>query len=437
MMFTAAAFMIAFSTIVCFASAAEQIPLCAHALTEPERLMCELVYDIDQKSRAAAQAPTKQNSAYNCKDLNCLCPYYNGSVIAQDGSCILENGKKLQRVTRKEYRRMSDEERSRFHAAMNQLKQSGEFDVIAAWHLNLPHGAHGGPAFALWHREYSKRFEIALRLLDPEVSLPYWDPVLDQNLPDSRDSILWSPLFFGETDSSNFVVTGPFANWTTSDGYPAVRRELGRIKQSTLFTEEQVESVYKQTSLERGVFAYVAPHKGCIVEQPDISTLEYLHGNPHIWVGGHMGNPFTSANDPLFFVYHGFTDLLWENWRQMHQTREQRENDFVADIIECSPPQHFRLADMKPFDGMRNIDGLSNAYTDNLYQYEQRPTCSRTQPDCGSIYLFCDTAHGAPRCLSKMREGGKCDGLGRPDVCFDGVCQNGRCMTKNANTGKQ
>ncbi|KAJ1363631.1 hypothetical protein KIN20_023544 [Parelaphostrongylus tenuis] len=92
---------------------------------------------------------------------------------------------------------------------------------------------------------------------------------------------------------------------------------------------------------------------------------------------------------------------------------------------------------MAPFSPMVNLDGLSNQYTDNLYQYDPRPTCSRSRPNrCGSKYLFCDLSHGNPHCASKIVVGGRCGGYtNNEDRCYLGRCVNNICiMVSRPNT---
>jgi tyrosinase len=74
--------------------------------------------------------------------------------------CNLPNGQQLRKSVRKEYRVMSDEERNRYHGAMLAIKRNGAFDEIARLHSQFAEsgGAHSGPAFLPWHREFIKRW---------------------------------------------------------------------------------------------------------------------------------------------------------------------------------------------------------------------------------------------------------------------------------------
>ena len=58
---------------------------------------------------------------------------------------------------------LTDEERNRFHAALNEVKSFqigdyGYYDYLSDYHVteNSP-GAHFGPAFYGWHKQYILR----------------------------------------------------------------------------------------------------------------------------------------------------------------------------------------------------------------------------------------------------------------------------------------
>lgn len=81
---------------------------------------------------------------------------------------------------------LSVEERDALFRAMNALKHK-YIDNVSIWDLHtLVHypdsapGAHWGPAFLPWHREFLRQFEQALREQVPGVALPYWDSTLDE-----------------------------------------------------------------------------------------------------------------------------------------------------------------------------------------------------------------------------------------------------------------
>ncbi|WKX90866.1 hypothetical protein Q1695_009596 [Nippostrongylus brasiliensis] len=248
-------------------------------------------------------------------------------------------------------------------------------------------------------------------------------------MPDSRDSILWTNEFFGES-TGGVVVGGPFREFRTLEGLPRIRRDIGA--KGKLFSEDEIDFFLSQRDINQ-VLAFSAPKEGCPF-QPSFNALEYTHGNVHIYVGGEMYDQATAGNDPTFYLHHAFVDHIWEIYRQKMQSRSERERAYPPDNAACASEHHFSSAFMRPFPPMRNADGLSNMYTDNLYTYSPRPSCSMGN-DCGSKYLYCDRSHGQPRCASKIKPGGNCAGLTNgEDACYNGQCVGGRCVAGSVQT---
>lgn len=54
-----------------------------------------------------------------------------------NGNCILANGYPLPMAYRKEYRMMTDDERRRWHFALQTMKRNGEYDRFAREHQSV------------------------------------------------------------------------------------------------------------------------------------------------------------------------------------------------------------------------------------------------------------------------------------------------------------
>ncbi|CAJ0932624.1 unnamed protein product, partial [Mesorhabditis belari] len=343
---------------------------------------------------------------------------------ARSGCTTGKGHTRLKRETkksmRKEIRLMSQQEREKLFEAMNKLK-SKQVDNINAWDLHtLVHypdsapGAHWGPAFLPWHREFLRQFEVALQKEVPGVAMAYWDSTLDQGLPDPADSVLWTDELMG--NGNGYVKTGPFKDWDTNVLMPLSQvpvkklyRMTGGRAQDRLMSPRDVEWILSRSKFENLVFCHD-------------TTFESIHGLSHAWVGGFMFVIRVSPNDPAFYMHHAFIDNLWEQFRHRRQNRWQRENDWSRN--SCNRNQD-AYAQMKPFS-MTNRDGLSNNYTDLWYEYEPVVHCTESRPYCDSPYLWCDEK--LHRCRSRIVRGGNCTGFEGTSICYESVCIRNVCQ---------
>ncbi|KAI6175928.1 Tyrosinase-Cu-bd domain-containing protein [Aphelenchoides bicaudatus] len=363
-----------------------------------------------------------------CLDYKCICPAFKGTV--KDEKCILPSGEVLAKSVRKEYRQMTKDEREAYVKMMNEMQEDGTYRLIGVIHQAA--GVHSGPSFFPWHREFLKRTEFIFRLYNHTLAIPYWDSVLDSYLPNPADSVWFSKHLMGEADKNGDVYNSVFKNFTTLDDRPTFRRKLGKAIDGELMNNNRIDWIMDQTNITHGILAYSMPLIGCDPYEMDDKFLEYSHDYVHYFVNGDMEDRTTSSNDPIFFTHHSFVDYLWELWRLKQQTRKERETVYPPDNMDCMPPWHFRKAKMPLLKPYRNIDGMSNIYSDNLVDYAPRPTCQTSSEECKSEFLWCDTLAVEAHCVSKIKLNGNCTGFEwSKEACYEGRCVDGVCQDES------
>jgi tyrosinase len=270
---------------------------------------------------------------------------------------------------RKNQAMLSADEKSRFVSAVLGLKASGKHDQYVSDHRDAAHGAHRGPAFFPWHREFLRRFELDLQSIDPNVTLPYWDWSVDN----SPSSSIWDSSFLGGNGrtSDGKVMDGPFAfdagNWRlnvvpSEDPSPFLKRQFGRSAPS-LPTPEQITAALNATPYDVAPWNMTSP-SGFRNRLEGWISGPQLHNLVHVWVGGSM-LPMTSPNDPVFFLHHCFVDKLWADWQTQHPGEGYRPTSGAH--------AGHNLNDlMQPWNNVRPADVLDHHALG--YSYDTEPT---------------------------------------------------------------
>ena len=161
---------------------------------------------------------------------------------------------------------------------------------------------HGTPLFLPWHRAYLYFFELDMRDRVPEYknfAIPWWNWTSNlshsKGLPAAYTKTGKNPLRSAEVDPKAIQEAAAqgvtFAPKTSrSPGNPAL-----------LPTKEKIDEI-----LELGDFLDFS------------SQLEDVHGDVHVWVGGHMQSIAVAAFDPIFWAHHAMIDRLWRIWQIKH-----------------------------------------------------------------------------------------------------------------------
>lgn len=232
------------------------------------------------------------------------------------------------------------------------------------------------------------RYEESLQEIDPSVTLPYWDSLLDQYMDDSAASLIFSAEFMGNGNGE--VTSGPAANWQTETG--PLTRNVG--VEGELFLFEEIHNITTRTR-----FVEICG----MTRDMESYGLEFHHGDIHLWVGGNMAELNTAADDPLFWMHHANVDRIWELQRQNAlRAGVDIDNDYPTNPEDYGNENHAPDAEFGLLrSDLRVRDGVSRSLTQGIYEYDPTPTCSARSLDCGSNKLRCVQLNGRHMCISK------------------------------------
>ncbi len=160
---------------------------------------------------------------------------------------------------------------------------------LVAIHGDMSHNMHrmmagdtGQLRFLYWHRRYLLEFEAALKSVNANAFIPYWNWAVDRAIPPFIAGFL--PQVFVPAAGGN-----PAATYQ-------VQRDPGH--QASLPTVSQIQALITHKYSYRR-FA---------------GLLETAHDNVHEWVGGTMSNIPPAPADPLFWMHHAQVDRIFDLW---------------------------------------------------------------------------------------------------------------------------
>ena len=292
-------------------------------------------------------------------------------------------------AVRKNVYNLTDAEWAKLVQAIKGLKTSGRYDsVYVRGHFDVVNhptpppsggsdqrnGAHRGPAFFPWHREFLRRYErdLQAQASDPNLGLPYWDWATDSGL--GKDAPIFQDKRMGGTGTP--VTNGDF---TLAKGWKVTQQELGgvmvpqdrglnRVLASgvpTLPTQAQLDAALAIATYDAANWnTFTASFRNTAEGWLPVAGQDppNLHNRVHVFVGGDM-EPSSSPNDPIFFFHHCFVDKIWADWQAMHPASE-----YLPKVAAGAPPGP--LADL-----------LGHRWDDPMFPWNDPTKPSAAAPD--------------------------------------------------------
>ncbi|MBT2454518.1 tyrosinase family protein [Streptomyces sp. ISL-86] len=235
---------------------------------------------------------------------------------------------------------------------------------------------HGGPEFLPWHREVVNRFEDQLRVIDPRVSLHYWDWTQDPrsipnaNLGNSHSGSLnlFTPEFMGYGGQALKPIGQPFedagfyspnANPFRSDNAFDPNNNPADPPRAV---NRQVNGLPIKPARDQDVLA--------AEDYADMrETLEASHNEMHGFV--FMGNSHISFRDPFVFLLHSNVDRLFALWQHQPGQPQRLDPEHVYGTMTGDPELNGNIEPwstgqvnkVRPWGGPEQV-GIPKTYKD-------------------------------------------------------------------------
>lgn len=298
-------------------------------------------------------------------------------------------------TVRRDWRSLTEAEQSHFIDVQQELWRKSVdpatglsvYDTnFTLLHRNNTPTSHQVPAFLPWRRLFLRNYEAALRTIDPEISIPYWNWA-DDNTALSKAAIFSDKAFGGDGQGDDYCVqNGRYANWTLNlggqfnDTSVNVRHCLRRLWKYGLTAPRTRDPGFAPVpNMEQmnGNASTLAPNYDAFRR-----WLEPHHGTIHQGVGGFrmdfqgdMTAVENSPNEPVFWLHHAFIDKMWYTFQQESEEAKKayggKPNE-LATLPKSNPlwENGAHLADLMPPWNVTVESAMFADADDFCYMYE-------------------------------------------------------------------
>ncbi|HEX7833556.1 MAG TPA: tyrosinase family protein [Thermoanaerobaculia bacterium] len=208
---------------------------------------------------------------------------------------------------------------------------------------------HGSEVFLPWHRELLYRYESAIRAAQPgrtdNLVLPYWNWT-------AKPSGQYYPKPFENTKSVLYSPT----RWAPPGGTYTADPIQKMLKAKNTWIAFAGGECTVNSSCVSGLCATCPSSKYGGLESP-------FHNKMHGWLGDPMANPETAAEDPIFWSFHAFIDVIYQQWQCM----------YPSEVPNC-PDCNFRAMTTRKVRDVIDVERQLG------YRYDIIPSCTPKMP---------------------------------------------------------